>query len=407
MIGAAVPQAERWPLGADAGRGLVRLGVQAVTGLTDVAEAMHHTIASGTPPLGRPPAGRTRGLTGLVYGAVRGTTRLAGHGLEAVAGLLPSTGVGSPQREAWRAALNGVLGDHLAATGNPLAIPMQWRSGGRPWAEVANRADSTDRRPGGRVLVLVHGLAMNDLQWTRHGHDHGQALARAAGWTPVYLHYNTGLHVAENGRLLSQRLAELLAAWPVPVTELAIVGHSTGGLVARSACHVGARRRWRRHLTRLVCLGTPHHGAPLERGGHLFDLLLEASPYAAPLARLGRLRSAGITDLRHGRLLDADELSPDRRAVPLPRGVDSYVVAVTLAAMADRPERLHRKLAHGLHERLVGDGLVPLASALGEHRQPALALKLPASHRLIVPSASHWDLLNHPQVTAALKRWLA
>jgi pimeloyl-ACP methyl ester carboxylesterase len=257
------------------------------------------------------------------------------------------------------------------------------------------------------VLVLVHGLAMNDLQWTRHGHDHGQALAQAAGWTPVYLHYNSGLHVAENGRLLSQRLTELLAAWPVPVTELAIVGHSMGGLVARSACHVGARRRWRRQLTRLVCLGTPHHGAPLERGGHMFDLLLEAMPYAAPLARLGQRRSAGIIDLRHGSVQDADRRPGERRPTPLPRGVDCYVVAATLAAMVDRPERLHRRLVHGLHERLIGDGLVPLASALGEHPQPALALKLPASHRLIVPSASHWDLLDHPQVSAALKRWLA
>jgi hypothetical protein len=209
---AAAARPRRWPLHADDVRGLLRLGVQAVTGATDVVEAMHHTIASRPAPLGTPPAGRTRGLTGFVYGAVRGTTRLVGHGLEWAGALLPDSDAPStPRREAWRAALNGVQGDHLADSGNPLAIPMQLRIGGRPWREGVGPA------PSGRILVLVHGLAMNDLQWSRHGHDHGQALARDAGWTPVYLHYNSGRHVAQNGREFSDQLAELVAAWPVPV----------------------------------------------------------------------------------------------------------------------------------------------------------------------------------------------
>jgi hypothetical protein len=402
----AAARPRRWPLHADDVRGLLRLGVQAVTGATDVVEAMHHTIASRPAPLGSPPAGRTHGLTGLVYGAVRGTTRLVGHGLEWAGALLPDTDAPStPRREAWRAALNGVQGDLLADSGNPLAIPMQLRIGGLPWRECIGPA------PGGRILVLVHGLAMNDLQWSRHGHDHGQALACDAGWTPVYLHYNSGRHVAQNGREFSDRLAELVAGWPVPVQELAIVGHSMGGLVARSACQVGARRAWRRKLSRLVCLGTPHHGAPLERGGRLVDVLLGVSPYAAPLARLGKRRSAGITDLRYGNVRDAEgqehdrhrQAHDDRRPMPLPRGVEVYFVAATTAASA----ALQGSLRHRLRQRLLGDGLVPLASALGEHADPALALTVPADHRLVVTQANHWDLLDHPAVDAALRRWLA
>jgi hypothetical protein len=60
-----------------------------------------------------------------------------------------------------------------------------------------------------------------------------------------------------------------------------------------------------------------------------------------------------------------------------------------------------------MRHALLGDGLVSLASAWGEHRDPALALKLPASHKALITQANHWDLLSHPDAAAALRRWLA
>jgi pimeloyl-ACP methyl ester carboxylesterase len=221
----------------------------------------------------------------------------------------------------------------------------------------------------------------------------------------VYLHYNSGRHVSQNGREFAGLLEQLVASWPVPVDELVIVGHSMGGLVARSACHQAAQaqQRWLAALTKLVFLGTPHHGAPLERGGQVFDMLLGLSPYVAPFARLGKARSAGITDLRFGNLQDADwqgrdrhaQRRDDRRPTPLPDGVDAYVVAAT-----------NSESARGLHSALLGDGLVPPASALGEHRDPALALTLPKAHRQVVTSSSHWDLLSRDDVYAQMRHWL-
>jgi pimeloyl-ACP methyl ester carboxylesterase len=281
--------------------------------------------------------------------------------------------------------------------------------------------------------VLVHGLCMNDLQWQRNGHDHGTALAQALGCTPLYLHYNSGRHISSNGRDFAELLGSTLASWPVPVQDLTIVGHSMGGLVARSACHHAQQqgRAWLEHLKSLVFLGSPHHGAPLERGGHLVDTMFGLSPYLAPFTRLTGSRSAGITDLRHGNLQDADwqghakgsqggtngpqsdtgappgrmnsaqtGASPrrrrdDRRPTPLPPGVHVGVVAATLAR--DPGSR---------RGRMLGDGLVPLASALGEHADPALALALPAARQLVVPEASHWDLLDHAEVATQLVRWL-
>ena len=390
-------------------RGLTQLGFDAALGITDLVEAMHHTIISGAGIVGTPPAGRPSGITGFVYGTVRGTTRLIGRGINtALRAVTPAAApeASSPARELTLAVLNGVWGDHLAASNNPLAITSSLRIGGRPLALGREELAARIAQPSGRLLILAHGLCMNDLQWLRDGHDHGQALARDLGLSPVYLHYNSGRHVSENGRDFAELLEQLLAQWPVPVEELVILGHSMGGLVARSAVFQARQRRhaWTSVLSKLVFLGTPHHGAALERGGHQVDMLFGISPYVAPFARLGKVRSAGITDLRFGNLQTADwhgrdrhsQRHDDRRPTPLPAGVDCFIVAATKAMKVG-----------GLHSRVVGDGLVPLASALGEHREARHTLKVPDRHTLIVTAADHWDLLSREDVYGQLRAWLA
>jgi hypothetical protein len=364
-------------------RGLALLATDATSGVTDLAAAVHQGISR---PLGMP----RRGIAGFVYGSVRGVAHLAGGGVDAILAPLARRfprRESSPGREAWLAALNGVVGDHLAASGNPLAIPMSLRVNGEPLVPGPGA--------GGRLLVLAHGLCRNDLQWRRNGHDHGAALARDLGFTPVYLNYNSGLHVSTNGRAFASQLENLIDQWPRPVEELAIVGHSMGGLVARSALHyaVEGGLAWPRRLRKVVFLGTPHHGAALERGGHGVDLLLAAAPYAAPFARLGQIRSAGITDLRHGNLLDEDWTGRDRfasgrgarRSVPLPEGVLGYAAAASMGS---------RRKAGWL-----GDGLVSIESAFG--------LAIPESRRWVGYGMNHLDLLDRAEVYEQVRGWLA
>jgi len=390
-------------------RGLTQLGFDAALGITNLVEAMHHTIVSGSGIVGKAPSGRTSGITGLVYGTVRGTTRLVGRGLDAALGAVTQSAAphpSSPAREVALAVLNGVWGDHLAASSNPLAIQASLRIGGQPLELARSELAARLAQPSDKLLVLAHGLCMNDLQWMRNGHDHGQALARDLGFTPVYLHYNSGRHVSESGRDFAELLEKLIAQWPVPVDELVVVGHSMGGLVTRSAHHhaVQIKHQWPSALTKLVFLGTPHHGAALERGGHQVDMLFGISPYVAPFSRLGKARSAGITDLRFGNLQPADwqgrdrhsQRHDDRRPTPLPKGVDAFIMAASKATKVG-----------GLHSRVIGDGLVPLASALGEHRDAQHALKVPPHRTRIVTSADHWDLLNREDVYAQLRAWLS
>jgi hypothetical protein len=409
------PTAEEAASQARALRGAAKLVTEATTGLTDLVEAVHARIAS-VPGLPGPADGRTWGITGLVYKTVRGVTRAVGGGVDTLLGALAPmlaarpggdpAGLPSPEREAVLAALNGVLGDHLARTANPLAIRMAFRHGGRALPLQREALAAALPEAGGRPLVLIHGLCMNDLQWQRsNGHDHGAALARALGFTPVYLHFASGLHVSTNGRALAHQLEQLLAQWPQPIERFAIVAHSMGGLLARSALHYGraARHHWTHRLDDLACLGTPHHGAPLERAGHGVDMLLAATPYAAPFARLARLRSAGITDLRHGNLVDEDWTSGDRLegatdrrvAIPLAAGPRHYAIAGTLAASEGE-----------LKDRLLGDGLVPVASALGKHRLARRTLKFLPGHQRVFERVGHLQLLSDAGVFEQLRRWL-
>jgi pimeloyl-ACP methyl ester carboxylesterase len=396
-------------------RGAARLTTEAVAGLASLVEAMHARITS----LPRLPGladdasvdERTHGITGLVYKTVRGVTHLAGGSVEALLGwLAPALAAADPhqaprqEREAILAALNGVLGDHLATSDNPLAITMQFRHAGQPL--VMERHALRARLPGAspKLMVLLHGLCMNDLQWQRDGHDHGEALARELGYTPVYLHYNSGLSVSTNGRILAHLMEGLYSTWPAPVERLVMMGHSMGGLVARSAIHHAplmqrGAMRWSGRVNDLVCLGTPHQGAPLERAGHGLELLLGAAPYAAPLARLAKVRSAGINDLRLGNIIkgpSGDDGSHESDRVGLPPGTRCYAVAASLG-----PE------GGSLKARLLGDGLVPVASALGEHDDPDRRLHFEPEYQAVVHDTGHLDLLSSPAVLAHLQRWLA
>jgi pimeloyl-ACP methyl ester carboxylesterase len=394
-------------------RAAAQLATSATQGVARMAEGVHQSVL-GTLGVGDKASGKTNGLTRLVYKGVHGVTRLVGKGLDAALTKLEpyleaaaSPEASTPEREAVLAALNGVLGDQLAANHNPLATLMTLRYQGAAldWHAMPAASEVT-----GKVLVVIHGLCMNDLQWRTEQDgtviDHGAALADALGYTPVYVRYNSGLHTSQNGRELSQQLDLLMAHWPTLVTELTLLVHSMGGLIARSAVHLAQLddAAWIKPLTDIVFLGTPHHGAPLEKAGNWVDIILGSTPYSKPLAKLGQLRSSGITDLRYGHVLDEDwqghdrfRRQPDSRTpVPLPEGVACYTVAATIASQRS-----------ALAERLVGDGLVPLPSALGQHTDPTRSLVFAKASQHIAYRTNHMQLLSSPEVREKLVHWLS
>jgi pimeloyl-ACP methyl ester carboxylesterase len=394
-------------------RGAAHLATQATLAVTTITEGVHQSVWR---TLGAPSGtttAQTRGLTGLIYQSVKGVTQLVGQSvnaaltrleplLDAALGAAQET----PEREAVLAALNGVMGDRLADGRNPLATVMSLRYQGQAF-KPGNLGPST--QVSGKVLLLIHGLCMNDLQWHTQAdgvtHSHGQSLADALGYTPIYLRYNTGLHTSENGHQLAQQLGQLLQHWPVPLEEISVLAHSMGGLVIRSAVHSARQQdlQWTKHLKNIVFLGTPHHGAPLERAGNWIDVILGSTPYSRPFAKLGQLRSAGITDLRYGHVLDAHWQGHDRfrrrpdsrQPLPLPEGVACYAVAASTAGQRS-----------ALAERLIGDGLVPLNSALGLHEDSHQCLLFAKPAQRIFYRMNHMEMLHRQEVTEQLMQWL-
>lgn len=299
--------------------------------------------------------------------------------------------------------LNGLVGDYLARTGNGLATELQILH--RPGE--SEQLAFTARAATSRIAVLVHGSSCTETSWVMpDGSDYGALLARDLGYTPMYVRYNSGLAIADSGAALAHRLQAVAVAYPVPITEILLLGHSMGGLVLRSACHVAKLDglAWLRHVRRAIYLGTPHLGAPLERLGRVVAKALTAlgSPYTRLAADIGNLRSAGIRDLGDADLRHEDRASQvgsglstrnPRHPVPLLEEIEHHLIA---AALISRPWRV---------ALILGDALVPVASATFGHCTDAETLAFLPGHVRLFSGLGHIRLTCSPEVYAQIRTW--
>jgi triacylglycerol lipase len=287
------------------------------------------------------------------------------------------------------AILNGAIGDYLAKTGNGLATETTFFAsrGGTPLDLEPRHLAGAFPSPSRRVVFLVHGLMCTESVWQMPGGgDYGSLLADDLGFCPIYVRYNTGLPIAQSGASLARALELFVEGYPVLPDEIVLIGHSMGGLVARSACHIARieKQRWLPLVRRAVYLGTPHLGTPLERVGRVVAKLLRAvpDPYTRLVADIGDLRSAGIKDLGEG-LRDA------RHPVPLLPEIEHFLVAASLS---------DPWLA-----TLFGDTLVPVSSATNGYLDPG-ADTVP--HNLkIVEGSDHMAIARDMAVYAYIRAW--
>jgi pimeloyl-ACP methyl ester carboxylesterase len=254
-----------------------------------------------------------------------------------------------------------------------------------------------------RLVVMVHGLADTEAAWfhrdepqrRRTGTDFGRRLTGDLPCTAVYVRYDTGRHVSDNGTELVRLLSDLVEHWPRTVREIVLIGHSLGGLVVRSAIHQARYRKlpWLSQVTGVVCLGTPHAGAPLERAAAWTAAQLGKLPMTAPLSRLLDLRSGAIKDLAHGYLheyqwsTEVARLSPEERAklASFPAAVPQLFIYATVSRSETR------------WGRFLGDLVVSAANAGTPDYDADLRW---------LGGLNHIDLLHHDTVYEAVLDWL-
>ena len=304
--------------------------------------------------------------------------------------------------------MNGLFGDLLDERQSPLAISMRLRWAG---AELRLDREALAEQVAGAtsaVCVFVPGLMSTDAVWRFPGQaelTYGSRLAADRGVTSIFLSYNSGRHVSDNGRQLALMLEALVTAWPVELGELTLVGHSMGGLVVRSATHYGTLNghAWVNKLRRVFLLGAPLSGAPLEKILHVADFTLSAiwNPVTRLVGRVLRRRSAGVKDLRFGALLEEDWSGqhpdalrwPQRSPVPLLATADHYVIAGTMTGRGDHPAA-----------QLLGDPVVTCFSATGR-TLPAWKAIVADTHLRTLPGVGHLALAHHDDVYRQMLAW--
>jgi len=289
--------------------------------------------------------------------------------------------------------LNGVVGDTLAAQNSKLAIKMSLNGKAR----------------GARLCIYVHGLCTSDAAWEYTADptkSYGSLLEKDCGYAPIFVRFNSGLHISTNGQLLAKLVSKLCKDSAEPIQEVVFIGHSLGGLVVRSACYYGHKSNapWIKLINKIFLLGTPHHGNDYEKLGNLTSTVLKLIPNLVTigLSRLGNKRSAGIKDLRFGYLLDedweghdADALWRDNRhPVPLLEGVDYYIIAASLAKESDN-----------IFTQYFGDGMVPAHTAAGKSFRKSKTVPFSHKHFKMIKGISHTDLTRHPKVYQQIRKW--
>lgn len=329
------------------------------------------------------------GATASIYQSIRLGGTALGTAVSAGAGL---AGRYRKLRPLWetdkgryvQSIFNGVWGDRFDEDSTSFSIELGLRDpDGNPVSTTVDALNSAFPEPKGRLVVMVHGFAETEKYW-RHGEL--SSLTRqleADGFSVLLLRYNTGRTIAANGSDLANLLDELRLAWPVPVTDIALVGHSMGGLVARSAVVAAndSGLRWAELSNNVVAIAAPHSGTPIEKAVAALSSSMGIARESRPLKTFLDQRSAGIQDLRYGIDASSDSL-----------GSSKYrVVAGAITTAPTNPTG-----------RAFGDLVVRVKSATGSGRRR----KVPSTGVLVVGGRNHADLAHDPEVVSQIRTWL-
>ena len=309
-------------------------------------------------------------------------------------------------------AINGLVGDNLRKKNSALAVTMGFYHQNRRLALSTSQFQKLEPAVSKKIVILVHGLSSHEQMWsfpeslkTQAGDvSYGSLLADDFGYTPLYVRFNSGLHISENGRYLSSLINELLEVYPIEVEDIMLIGHSLGGLVIRSACYYAqdSDAQWHHKVSKAFYLGTPHLGTPWEDATDgLYQWLGEKNhPVAKAISNAYSGRSSAIQDLRYARLIDEDWKHDVKTTTAIDWLADTehYFIVATLLNNPSHP-----------FSALLGDMLVPPHSA---NAMSAMHLNMPnppnvEKNSAIIAGVNHLRLAFSAEVYRCIKNWLS
>ena len=408
------PPRERAQTPSDDWSGIGDLLSLATQRLSAPVEGIHDAIADRWFGLAGGKGVSMRRVLGAYSGGIYGSIRAVGSILGGVIDLGTTLGgrrLGplwkSPTGNGIQGVANAVWGDELARRRSGLRVELGLRdSKGQPVHCVPVDLQRTFPNPRPRLLVLIHGLGETERCWRSRTDEAGEheSIGELLGgdtFTPLTVRYNTGKHISENGASLAALLERIVSDWPLEVEEIALVGNSMGGLVARSSVVAGqaALHRWSHVVKHVITLGSPHLGAPLEKMANIISWGLRIIPESRPLSEFLNDRSAGIKDLRHGAIQrddwserDLDALLTDTvgDTVEL-EGVQQHFVTGVITSESSHPMGI-----------LLGDLVVRVGSGIGRGRRR----RIEATDVRVISRRRHGDLIHDPAVLEQARQWL-
>ncbi len=303
--------------------------------------------------------------------------------------------------------INGVIGDHLERFDIGLSRDMQFYKSGNPIS--ISKSDLKQMGVSGKICILVHGLVSDETMWQFSGstNDYGSLLSKDLNYTPFYTRYNSGRHISDNGKDLDLLIETLIKNAPGSIKEIVFICHSMGGLVTRSACYYGGKRKakWVQLTKKILFIGSPHHGAPLEKFGNLVTTVLDKipNPFVFLTKKAINLRSAGIKDLRYGLLVEEDWKGKDpdsfanseKTHVPLLPHTQYYVITGTVM-----------KNPNHFLSQFFGDAIVGKWSAKGKSGNSKYDLTFSDKHIREFPGIHHIQLMHDERVYEQVRDWM-
>jgi pimeloyl-ACP methyl ester carboxylesterase len=169
-----------------------------------------------------------------------------------------------------------------------------------------------------KVILFIPGLFTDEKLWLDRTIkiDERQVVSsgiaddyKKRGYFPIFIRFNHGKHISDNGKELLVLLNEFIKL--EPTIKFNVIAYSIGCLILRSTLYYAREAAidiGSKNFGKVIFISSPDGGSYLEKSGFWATVIMERAPNIAfmLLGIIGNLRSDAIKDLSHGVIREED-----------------------------------------------------------------------------------------------------